>query len=252
MSLIPTMWEVLAFLITSLLSVIFTIIIQYRLPPAARERLIYFAKSWRKSDQNSRVTVSSTAKYTLPQPRELEEFSNTLSSEITKLVENKSRIQRKDQKPSYDKIEVTVATKKENLNLSLDLHPVPRGTRSGGQDMDKAAPLVVESLSVTAKIRTEYSSLRWALEMCTDFAGKLSERTEIPLEKKSTYNVKCELSTPTVISDFLAKLEVDRLKAEANGLEIYFDGEEVLVRNLESADSPDVFDKIEDLVIYYG
>lgn len=252
MGFTPTILEGIILLGTSVISGLVGFGVQIFLPDDIRSKIIYRMKSWRKSRNNNTVTNTLTAKYTLEDSIPLAEASKQLRSNLSSIVDEESRIKDKGSNEPGDRHYIELQTSKTDLTLNARINAPAGGTAPGGYGHEKVAERVAKSITVTSEIRTEYEDLRWALELGAQYFDDFDDATELNLEKSSTYNVTCELNSPTVIEDFLAKLSADSVKAENDSIEVKFEENRVTVRNLAIGDRPDVFDKLQDLIIYYG
>ncbi|WP_152419364.1 hypothetical protein [Halobiforma nitratireducens] len=252
MEFTPTLLEVLVLLVTSIISGLVGFSLQYLLPENLRSRIIYGMRSWKKRRKDNIVTTSLTAKYTLDDPVPLDTISDEIRGDLSNIVNEDTRIVDKGSNEPGDRHFIDIETSRANLRVNVIVNATPGKGVPGSPEFDPMNERVAESITVESEIRTKYSNLRWGLELGAQYIDDFQSAVSFKIDKSSTYNVACELDSPTVIEDFLAKLSVDSVKAENNSVEVQFEDEKVLVRNVSVGDRPDIFDKLQDLVIYYG
>jgi len=248
MRITPTLLEGVFFLVSVVASGLIGYGVDELLGPNFKAKIRYRARQIRKGNRNKELDVEMTTRFDLEEPTPLSEFSETLSRSLSLLEDNSDRIEGTTSSFDGDRQSLIINTKRNDLKIDFHINAQPGGHHSGTQSQKRIATSVV----VTPQIRVKYNHLRWGLELSGERIDRFKNRMPFAMEQSENYSVSCQLQTPTEIERFLAKLEVDQLQVENEQIEAYFDGGSVQVRNLSSGDRPDVYDKLQDLIIYYG
>lgn len=242
-------------LVIGIISAIFALLIDAFAPERVRQPIQRYIRRVKKWASNPDVKVSMTTSYALDESVELDEISGNIRSDFSTYLRENDRDANLPSSKIGDHFESRINTSRGDLMLDITMEPTP-GTPArniaGEAGLEtKTGVLQVSTLRVTATIDTKYRDLRGALELCNEYIDIDNIINQYSLTQ-NVYNGTVEMESPSQIDHFMALIDIEELKAENDKLEIKFEKESIQVRNVGKGTVPDVFDKIVELVVYYG
>ena len=242
--LLPPWLHPLGWLISVLVTAVTTFLLREFFPENARDRIRTFSKRIQKRYwENPQIKISFAINYSLSDSVEFSELSNEIQSEFGAAPSGQTRFEINE--------DTDFGTIQKVLNLDIDRSGA--GRPAVMQQELQQETQQVGNIRLELNADTRYNDLK---NMLIDLFEQESDirSTLAPYDiEPSGYEILCELEEPILLKDFMTKFNMDSVQTtNEEEIDIEFRENEIRLRNPNGGQLSSTFDKIVEIVTYYG
>lgn len=187
--------------------------------------------------------MSLAINYSLSESAELSTISREIQSELGTAPSGQSRFEINEQ--------TRFGSLRKVVNLDVDRSGV--GPESLMRQELQQEAQYVGNIRATFNADANYNNLKNTLINLFEEEGETRDIFSPRGIESGGYEIVCELEEPILLKDFMSKFDMESIQATTQeGIDIEFRETEIRLRNPNGGQLSEIFDKVVDIVTYYG